>query len=65
MYLNPKHTFCNLDGDLMGTRADDNPHKTVSARKADREDHSMTAVADSFFRVFLHARLARRGETKR
>ena len=25
----------------------------------------MTTVADAFFRVFLHARLARRGETKR
>ena len=25
----------------------------------------MTAVADAFFRVFLHARLARRGETKK
>ena len=65
VYLNPNHTFCTLDDDLMGTRAEDNPCKTISARKADREGQSMTAVVDALFRVFLHARLARRGETKK
>ena len=65
MYLNPNHTFCTLDDDLIGTRSDDNPHKTVIARKADSEVHSMSAVADAFIRVILHARLARRGETKK
>ena len=59
VYLNPNHTFCTLHDDLMGTRADDNPQKTVSARKTYRKGHSMAAVADAFFRVFLHARLTR------
>ena len=29
VYLNPNHTFCTLDDDLMGSRVDENPHKTV------------------------------------
>ena len=65
VYLNPNHTFCTLDDDLMEMRADDNPHKTVIARNTDREGQSMTAVPDAFFRVFLHSRLARRCETKK
>ena len=65
VYLNPNHTFCTLDDDLLGTRAEDNQVKTFSYRKADREGHPMTAVADAIFRVFLHARLGRRGESKK
>ena len=65
VYLNPNHTFCTLDNDLLGTRAEDNQVKTFSYRKADREGHSMTAVADAIFRDFLHARLGRRGESKK
>ena len=59
VYLNPNHTFCTLDDDLRGTRAEDHQVKTFNYRKADREYHSMTEVADSIFRVFLHARLGR------
>ena len=64
VYLSPNHTFCTLDDDLMGKRSQENPVKTLSSRKADKEGHSMSAVADAFFRVFLHARFGRRGETR-
>ena len=37
VYLNPNHTFCTLDDDLIGTRAEDNQCKTISVRKADME----------------------------
>lgn len=34
LYLNPNHTFCTRDDDLMVTRAGDNRCNTISARKA-------------------------------
>ena len=47
----------------MGSRAQDNQVTTISYRKADVEGHSMTAVADALFCIFLHARFVRRDES--
>ena len=64
VYLGSNRTFCTLDDEFMGSRAQDNQVTTISFRKADVEGHSMTAVADASFCVFFHARFARRGERK-
>ena len=66
VYLNPNHLFCTLDDELLGTRAEDNQVETFSYRKADREGHSMTAVADAIFRVIPgNTDGGRRGESKK
>ena len=64
VFLVPDHTICSLDDDLMGTRASDNQHKTISNRKADREGHTVDVISDALFRVVLQIRFARRGEKR-
>ena len=64
VYLCPIYPICTLDDDLMGTWLHENPVKTISSRRADKEGHAMSAVADAFFRAFLHSRFGRWGETR-
>ena len=61
MFFVPLHQVVTLDDDLMGTRSAENPVKTLSNRKADKEGHSTDVVADAFFRIVLAVRFRRRG----
>lgn len=62
MFFVPLHQVVTLDDDLMGTRAQDNPVKMLSPRKADKEGHCADVVADALFRLVLLHRFRRRGE---
>ena len=64
VFLVPTHLLATLDDDLYGTRANDNQVKTLSARKADKEGHTVDAIADALFRITLAVRFRRRGESQ-
>lgn len=63
VFLSLSDTFTTLDDDLYGTRAHDNQVKTISVRKADKEGHTVDAIADIIFRVTLMARFRRHDES--
>lgn len=54
--------FATLDDEIFGTRAADNPVKTLSCRKVNREGESAEAIADALFRVVFGIRFRLRGE---
>ena len=63
-FVTPNHLLATLDDDLYGTRASDNQVKTLGNRKADKEGHTVDAIADALFRITLAIRFRRRGETQ-
>lgn len=62
LFYVPTCQMLTLDDELMGTRSNSNPVKTLSSRKADREGHSSDVLADALFRITLMSRFHRRGE---
>jgi len=63
-FLSPTHIFATLDDDLNGTGGSDNHIKSSGPRKADKEVHSLDAIADVLFRTTLMAKFRRRGEAQ-
>lgn len=63
-FLHTPHLFATLDDDLFRTRSGDNQVKTVSDRKADKEEHGADEIADELSRVILSIRFRRRRDTK-
>lgn len=51
-----------LEDDLVGTLAQDNQVKTLSARKTDREGHLADVVADALFNAVMSVRFRQRAE---
>lgn len=62
-FFTPAHTIATIDDDIYGTRSKDNPVKSLSPRKADREG-TADAVSDDLFRVTFAVRFRRRSRSQ-
>lgn len=62
LFYIPAFQFLTLDDEVMGTRSQSNPVKSISVRKSDREGKSADVVSDELFRFAIESRLHRRGE---
>lgn len=58
----PSFQFLTLDDEIMKTRSQKNPVKSMSNKKADREGQSADVVADALFRFVIELRLIRKEE---
>lgn len=52
-----------LDDDIIGTRSQENPVKSLSSRKSDKAGLTANVVADALSRLVLSMSFRRRGET--
>lgn len=62
VFLNTAHIIFTLEDDLFRKRASDSQVKSLSARKAEGEGHSVDAVAQDPARMVLGLWFYRRGE---